>query len=152
MPDVFTVEKRSLVMSAIRGKGNKDTELRLVRLLRLNRIAGWRRHPSMVGRPDFVFPKLKLAIFVDGCFWHACPKHFRAPRNSSAFWAAKITANRKRDRLVNRTLRAEGWTVIRIWEHALTAKQSVRTMKRIRKTVARLREFAVASSASGAPE
>jgi DNA mismatch endonuclease (patch repair protein) len=70
-------------------------------------------------KPDFVFRKLKLAVFVDGCFWHGCPRHFIKPRNNAAFWRAKIAANRTRDRFVNRTLRAQGWKVLRIWEHAL---------------------------------
>ena len=75
MPDVFTKAKRSEVMSRIRGRGNKDTELALAKLLRRHRITGWRRNQPVFGKPDFVFPKLKLAVFVDGCFWHGCPKH-----------------------------------------------------------------------------
>ena len=74
MPDVFTKEKRSEVMSLIRGKGNKETENALLALLRQNKITGWRRHLPLPGKPDFAFQKQKVAVFVDGCFWHGCPK------------------------------------------------------------------------------
>jgi DNA mismatch endonuclease (patch repair protein) len=73
------------------------------------------------GKPDFVFPKARLALFIDGCFWHRCrkPGHSNAPRNNAEFWAAKLTRNVARDRLVTRTLKKEGWGVLRFWEHAL---------------------------------
>jgi DNA mismatch endonuclease (patch repair protein) len=119
MPDVFTKTKRSKVMSLIKGKGNKDTELRMIQLFRLNRINGWRRGCPLPGRPDFVFPKLKVAVFVDGCFWHGCSTHFKMPSNNKAFWETKIQANRKRDRIVNKLLKHKGWVVLRIWEHDL---------------------------------
>ncbi len=77
MADVFSKSKRSKVMAAIRSKGNKDTELRLAFILRAYGIKGWRRHYPLPGKPDFVFPKQRLAVFVDGCFWHSCPKHGR---------------------------------------------------------------------------
>jgi DNA mismatch endonuclease (patch repair protein) len=80
-------------------------------------------------RPDFVFPKLRLAVFVDGCFWHACPLHATKPRHNAAFWRKKLAANKARDRMVNRTLRAQGWRVLRIWEHELP-KHGVRSAER----------------------
>ena len=89
MADVFTKAKRSEVMSQIRGRGNKDTEIALARLLRQNKITGWRRQLPVFGKPDFVFPKQKLAVFVDGCFWHGCPKHSNLPANNRAFWIKK---------------------------------------------------------------
>ena len=119
MPDVFTKAKRSEVMSRIRGRGNKDTELALAKLLRSHHITGWRRNETVFGKPDFVFPKPKLTVFVDGCFWHGCPKHATQPKNNRAFWQRKFSANKERDRLVNQTLRRDGWRVIRIWECAL---------------------------------
>ena len=70
-------------------------------------------------KPDFVFPRLKLAVFVDGCFWHCCPKHATKPANNAAFWRKKLAANKARDRRVTRTLRRLGWRVVRIWEHEL---------------------------------
>jgi DNA mismatch endonuclease, patch repair protein len=117
--DFLTKEKRSALMSTIRGQGNKDTELALAKLFRLNKITGWRRNQKIFGKPDFVFPDLKLAVFVDGCFWHGCPKHSNLPATNRPFWRKKFAANQTRDRLVNRTLRARGWRVLRIWEHEL---------------------------------
>jgi len=125
MTDVFTKAKRSDVMSRIRGRGNKNTELALMRLLRRHRVVGWRRHQPVFGKPDFVFPKAKVAVFVDGCFWHGCPKHFSPPANNRAFWRRKLAANQARDRRVNRSLRKEGWRVVRIWEHALVKRGAV---------------------------
>ena len=117
MPDVFTPQKRSEVMARILGRGNKETELALAILLRRNRVVGWRRHVPITGRPDFVFRQQKVAVFVDGCFWHCCPKHSNMPANNRPFWERKLAGNRRRDRQVTATLRAAGWTVIRIWEH-----------------------------------
>ncbi len=131
MPDVFTKAKRSEVMSRIRSRGNKDTELALIRVFRAQRITGWRRHQAVFGKPDFVFPKLKLAVFVDGCFWHACPLHTTKPRNNAAFWRKKFAANQARDRLVTRTLRARGWRVLRIWEHELARRNEARLRRRL---------------------
>lgn len=122
MPDVFTKAKRSEVMSRIRGSGNKATELALAKLFRQNRIAGWRRHQKVFGRPDFAFREKRLAVFVDGCFWHGCPRHCKIPAGNRAFWEKKLSANRERDRHVNRELRKLGWRVIRIWEHDLARR------------------------------
>ena len=122
--DVFTREKRSQVMSRIRSRGNKDTELRMVALLRAHRITGWRRHQALFGNPDFIFPNERLALFVDGCFWHGCPKpkHCNAPKNRADWWAAKLKRNKERDAAVGRRLRALGWKVLRVWECDLAAK------------------------------
>ena len=104
MPDVFTKAKRSEVMSRIRGRGNRETELVLVKMLREARITGWRRQQKLFGRPDFMFRQKRAVIFVDGCFWHACPKHSNMPANNREFWERKFAANRLRDRVVTRTL------------------------------------------------
>ena len=117
-------------MSRIRGRGNKDTELAMARQLCANGITGWRRNQSVVGKPDFVLPKMKLAIFVDGCFWHGCPRHCNAPSDNRAFWKKKLAANKTRDRRVNQTLRKSGWHVVRIWEHDL-AKRGTACIRRI---------------------
>jgi len=119
MPDVFTKTKRSEVMSRIKGRGKKETELVLARLFRTEGITGWRRHSALVGRPDFSFRVRRVVVFVDGCSRHMCPKHFNMPANIQAFWNRKLTANQARDRLFTRTLRFAGWRVIRIWEHEL---------------------------------
>lgn len=118
-------------MSRIRGKGNKATELRLIQTFRDNDIIGWRRGSKLPGKPDFVFPKLRVAVFVDGCFWHGCPKHATWPKNRAAFWKAKIEGNRSRDRRVDRALRQRGWVVLRIWEHSLTRKAEALTVRRL---------------------
>jgi DNA mismatch endonuclease, patch repair protein len=135
MSDVFTKAKRSEVMSRIRGRGNKDTELALAKLLRRHGIKGWRRNQPVFGKPDFIFPKLKLAIFVDGCFWHGCPKHATKPKNNRTFWHRKLSANKKRDRLVTQTLRKLGWQVLRIWEHELARKNEARLSARIQRAM-----------------
>ena len=104
-------------MSKIRGSGNRTTEMAMIKIFRDYGITGWRRKVAMYGKPDFVFPKSRIAVFVDGCFWHGCPKHGNMPKNNREFWEQKINANRKRDRMVSRKLRSEGWSVQRIWEH-----------------------------------
>jgi DNA mismatch endonuclease (patch repair protein) len=124
VPDVFTTEKRSEVMSRIRGRGNKTTELAFRALLRESGISGWRRHYPIFGRPDFVFRKQRIAVFVDGCFWHRCPQCSNMPANNRAFWERKLRANAQRDRLVTKRLRQQGWTVVRVWEHSIRSAGS----------------------------
>lgn len=139
MADVFTTRKRSEVMSRIRGRGNKNTEAALAKLLRAAGIAGWRRNKAVFGKPDFVFPKQHLAVFVDGCFWHRCRWHCNQPKQNAAFWRRKLDANKRRDQLVNRTLRQAGWTVVRVWEHELTADRSQESELRRQKVLERIR-------------
>ena len=105
----------------------------MVRLLRRNKIIGWRRHLRVYGRPDFTFSKQKLAVFVDGCFWHGCPKHYNTPVSNRAFWRKQFMANKARNRRVNRILRKKGWRVLRIWEHNLA--HSKRCISQIRRTL-----------------
>jgi DNA mismatch endonuclease (patch repair protein) len=133
MPDVFTKAKRSDVMSRIKGSGNKSTELKLISVFKTYKITGWRRHRRLEGKPDLVFPNLKLAVFIDGCFWHGCPIHAIWPKQNATFWCEKITKNKARDRFVSRTLRAGGWKVLRIWEHELTLKNEPRIIARLRR-------------------
>ena len=130
--DVFPVTKRSEIMSRVRGRGNKTTELALLSIFRRHGITGWRRHLPLFGNPDFVFRKCKLAVFVDGCFWHGCPKHGTKPMSNKAFWAAKLARNKSRDLLVIRTLRRQGWRVMRVWQHELLRKNEQRLLQRIR--------------------
>jgi len=122
-------------MSRIRGHGNKEIELALIKLFRLNGITGWRRHWPLFGKPDFVFPKLKVAIFADGCFWHCCPRHSNMPANNRAFWQRKLDGNRRRDRLVSRTLRRRGWRVVRVWEHELGRNGRAKLLRRLVRTL-----------------
>jgi len=92
--------------------------------------------PACRVRPDFVLPKLRLAVFVDGCFWHGCPKHATKPRNNAAFWRKKLATNKARDRLVNRKLRRNSWQVWRLWEHELMRNHEARLLRRIRQALA----------------
>lgn len=112
-------DQRSRLMSRIRGRGNRTTELRLVKLLRAAKISGWRRHLPLPGRPDFCFPAARMAVFVDGCFWHGCPRCKWVPKSNQGYWRPKLEMNRQRDLSANRELRRLGWKVIRIWEHSL---------------------------------
>jgi len=123
-------EERSRLMSSIRSINNQSTEQALVSILRANGITGWRRRSRLFGKPDFVFASKKVAVFVDGCFWHGCPRCYLAPKHNSGYWADKVTRNRARDLRVSRELRASGWSVLRIWEHSLSKPASV--AKRIR--------------------
>jgi DNA mismatch endonuclease (patch repair protein) len=120
MVDVFSREQRSKIMSRVKGRGNRLTELRLMNLFREHGFIGWRRNAEVFGRPDFVFPKARLAVFVDGCFWHGCPTHGSIPSSNTDFWIAKLERNKQRDRLVVRELKKQGWTTIRIWQHELS--------------------------------
>lgn len=72
---------------------------------------------GMRRRADLVFPRRKLAVYVDGCFWHSCPVHATKPRNNAQWWADKLAANVARDRDTDTRLIEEGWRVVRIWEH-----------------------------------
>ena len=119
----MTREQRSRNMSAIRSQGNLTTEKRLASALRRHRITGWRRQLPLPGKPDFVFPKERVAVFVDGCFWHGCPKCHRLPDDNRSYWEEKVQKNRARDRRVARELRGCGWRVIRLWEHSLKSGQ-----------------------------
>jgi DNA mismatch endonuclease (patch repair protein) len=120
MADRMSKEQRSALMAKVRSIGNRSTEQRVEAALRDALIAGWRKHPkSVLGCPDFYFPKAKLAVFVDGCYWHACPKCCRTPSSNVDFWHAKLDSNRRRDNRVRRKLRSQGFRVVSIWEHAI---------------------------------
>jgi DNA mismatch endonuclease (patch repair protein) len=121
-------------MSAIRSKGNKDTEMRLAKILRNAGIRGWRRHQPQPGRPDFIFRNPNVAIFVDGCFWHGCPKHGRNPKSNRDYWLPKLRRNRLRDLAIKKQLTKLGWRVLRLWEHDLAEDALVvRKIKRLLK-------------------
>jgi DNA mismatch endonuclease (patch repair protein) len=119
--DPLSPEERSSLMSKVRGKGNRSTEKIVADQLIEWGIAGWECHSSGIpGKPDFYFPAERVAIFVDGCFWHGCPHcRRRTPSNRREFWRKKITENRLRDGRTTRALRGSGIHVTRVWEHAL---------------------------------
>lgn len=128
-----TSPQRSRIMSAIRSKGNKSTEERLIKIMRWHKITGWRRGWPLPGKPDFVFPKYRLAVFVDGCFWHGCPRCYKEPRKNTEFWREKIRRNTLRDRKNMRLLTSLGWQAMRFWEHSLVNDNGV--ANRIKKAI-----------------
>ena len=119
--DRFDKATRARVMSRNKSKGTKTTEWRFRSLLMRSAIRGWRlgHDDNLPGKPDFIFARTRLAIFLDGCFWHGCRRCRSIPKVNRAFWLAKIQGNKKRDKKVVRMLRGVGWKVIRIWEHEL---------------------------------
>lgn len=143
MADIYTRAQRSALMARVRGRGNATTEGALAKVLRAEGWAGWRRQQAVRGRdrygepfrvrPDFVFPTRRLVVFVDGCFWHGCPRHGTKPRGNAAFWLAKFRRNRERDRRDTRHLRGAGWKVVRLWEHALQTKARPALLAKLRR-------------------
>ncbi|MGH9198925.1 MAG: very short patch repair endonuclease [Acidimicrobiia bacterium] len=130
MADWLTKQQRSFNMSSIRSRGTKP-ELLLGVLLRdmfpRRKIVS---HPeSLIGKPDYLLPGLKLVTFADGCFWHGCPRHGREPEDNSDYWGPKLERNRKRDRTVARQLRASGFVVVRIWDHELRGSMAAARAK-----------------------
>lgn len=118
MADVLTKKQRSYNMSQIKGKNTKP-EVSLRKLLFANGVRSYRIHYKLIGKPDVVFSKKKIAIFIDGCFWHKCPQCFIEPETRKKFWDEKINGNIKRDREVNKALKSSGWKVLRFWEHSV---------------------------------
>ena len=116
MPDNFSSAQRSAIMKAVKSKGNKSTELELIKLFKSLHIIGWRRNSKLYGHPDFVFLRQKIAVFTDGCFWHGHNCRHLIPDNNSVYWQNKIKRNKQRDEEINNTLIQKGWTVVRIWE------------------------------------
>jgi DNA mismatch endonuclease (patch repair protein) len=126
---------RSRTMAAVKSTGNRSTERVLRARLVRSGIRGWRMHAKDVaGCPDFVFDAARIAVFVDGCFWHGCPSCRRAPSSNQEYWTKKVERNKSRDRRNSRALRADGWTVLRVWECALRARPD-RVLRRLRDLV-----------------
>ncbi|NPC55190.1 very short patch repair endonuclease [Caenimonas soli] len=135
MADVFDAATRSSLMGRIKSHGNRTTELKLIEVFRANGMTGWRRKQPLFGKPDFVFRKQRVCVFVDGCFWHGCLKCYREPTSNATYWAAKVRRNKARDRRVSYTLRGQGWTVLRVWEHQLAPKGLARFLGRMRRAL-----------------
>lgn len=121
-PRVLGVEEllmalsRSAQMARIRG-ADTSPELVLGKALRAHDLAFEERIRTPVGRPDIVMPWCRVAVFIDGCFWHGCPTHYVRPRTRTDFWSAKLVENTTRDRSQTSALEALGWRVVRVWEH-----------------------------------
>jgi DNA mismatch endonuclease (patch repair protein) len=93
-------------------------ELALRRAMWRRNLRGYRTAVKGIrGAPDIAYPGKRIAIFIDGCYWHGCPQHCRRPSSNQSYWFAKIDRNMARDAATTDALRAEGWTVLRIWEH-----------------------------------
>jgi len=129
LTDVLTPDQRKLNMSRVRGK-NTGPEIKLRKLLWSRGIRGYRIHHNLLGKPDIVFTKKRVAIFIDGCFWHKCPVCFQEPETRKEFWMKKIQSNIDRDAKVDEQLKNNGWTVIRIWEHEIR-KEPEKAIKKI---------------------
>jgi DNA mismatch endonuclease (patch repair protein) len=149
MADIITRAQRSALMGKVRARGNASTEGALAAILRVEGWSGWRRQQVVRGRsgkgakavpfrvrPDFVFRARRLVVFVDGCFWHGCPRHGTQPKGNAAFWRAKFRCNQERDRRDTRNLRRAGWAVVRLWEHELRAKARPALIKKLRRVFA----------------
>jgi DNA mismatch endonuclease (patch repair protein) len=138
-------------MSRIRSRGMRPEVVmhELLRSLLGPRRRILRNAPSLPGRPDFVVPRLRLVVFVDGCFWHSCPRHGHVPESNSEYWQSKLARNAARDKLIRRRLRAEGWAVWRVWEHQLKQGSIGRTRAAL---AARLRRLESGASNARPPQ
>ena len=146
MADIYTRAERSALMAKVRGRGNLTTEEALAKIFRVEGWSGWRRQRVIGGRaaagarfrvrPDFIFATRRLAVFVDGCFWHGCPRHGTRPQGNAAFWREKFRRNRARDRRDTRRLRRAGWRVLRLWEHELKPKARAALLAKLRRVFA----------------
>lgn len=132
MTDVLTKRQRSYCMSQIRGKGTKQ-EIILKNKLRAAGLSGYRMHFELAGKPDIAYPGHKLAIFLDGCFWHKCPMCYNKPRTNRTFWLKKLGDNVIRDKKINQQLKKAGWKVIRFWEHDIrkNSDKCIRTVRKV---------------------
>ncbi|MEA2332284.1 MAG: mismatch endonuclease, patch repair protein [Thermoleophilaceae bacterium] len=139
MADIFTVEKRSEVMAAIRSSHTKPEE----RLASMAEAVLGDRYPferhvcDLPGRPDILIPGLALALFADGCFFHVCPQHGRIPTSNVEYWGPKLERNRLRDGRNRRKLRRMGYGVWRFWEHDLRGRRAERTAAVLERRLAR---------------
>lgn len=131
MADVFNEEKRSEIMSQVHSKNNKSTELKLIQIFEENNIKGWRRNYPVKGHPDFVFLNKKIAIFVDGCFWHGHDCRNTRPADNAEYWERKRERNIKHDREITALFEQRGWRVIRIWECELKKKNRVQLEQKL---------------------
>lgn len=131
MADIFDKEKRSEVMRSVKSKENKSTEMKLIEVFKDNGITGWRRNYAVKGHPDFVFLNKRIAIFVDGCFWHGHDCRNTTPKDNADYWQGKIKQNRIHDREITDLFRKRGWNVLRIWECEMSTKNRIALLQRL---------------------
>lgn len=134
--DVHDPETRSKNMARIRSRDTRPERV-LRSLLWQNGHRGYRLRSSLPGKPDVVFSRIRLVVFVDGCFWHCCPSCIdgRAPKSNTGYWDAKRAGNVARDQRNTKLLRGLGWKVIRVWEHEVL-KSPVRVLRKIERALA----------------
>ncbi len=137
MSDTFDKTARSAIMSKVRSKGNKSTELKLIELFKRAGLTGWKRNYHVKGKPDFVFMQYRTAVFVDGCFWHGHDCRNTRPATNVEYWAKKRERNIQRDTQVTENFKNRGWLVIRIWECELKKTNENATLDRIKAALAR---------------
>lgn len=138
MSDIFSKEKRSIVMKAVKSRNTKTTELKMIEIFKELRITGWRRTYPLTGKPDFVFPKKRIVVFVDGCFWHGHDCRNVTPSANADFWNTKRAYNKHHDEIVNETLAKKNWTVIRIWECELKKKSREKLLIKINSLISNI--------------
>jgi DNA mismatch endonuclease (patch repair protein) len=131
--DTVSKAERSRIMAGVRSRGNRTTELQMEALLKGIGLKGYRKQWHVDGTPDFAWPRLKVALFVDGCFWHGCTNCKKPPASNIEYWKDKIRSNRQRDCRVNRKLRRRRWSVLRVRECAIHLPA---TLKRIARKIA----------------
>jgi len=120
-------------MAKVQSK-NTGLEEQFIEILRRAGIRGFIRSPDDIpGKPDITFRSRKIAVFVDSCFWHGCPKHLRRPSTNRSYWQLKIDRNIERDRKIRAALRRTGWRVIRVWEHDM--KRPAAAIRRISRAI-----------------
>lgn len=122
MSDVFNKTERSQIMRSVKSRNTRSTELAMIKIFKDNHITGWRHNYNVIGHPDFVFLDKRVAIFVDGCFWHGHDCRNTRPADHAEYWAKKRERNMTRDKEVTARFEARGWTVLRIWECELKKK------------------------------
>ena len=116
--DVHTKQQRSFNMSQIKSKDTK-CESAFRKYIWAQGIRGYRKHVKLPGKPDIYFPRHRVAVFIDGCFWHKCPKCYVRPKTNKIFWDTKIEGNVQRDKKNLKTLQIRGIAVIRFWQHEI---------------------------------
>ena len=135
MADIYDKEKRSDIMRRVRPQGNKSTELRMISIFKELGITGWRRNYSVIGHPDFVFLPQRVAVFVDGCFWHGHDCRNTHPISNADFWDAKRERNKKHDIEITTRFENRGWIVLRIWECELKKANLPALEERLKTTI-----------------
>ena len=134
--DTFTPTERSDIMRRVHSR-DTSPELALRRALWAANLKGYRvSPPSVPGKPDVAYIGKQIAVFVDGCFWHGCPKCYRRPSSNEAYWDAKVARNRQRDKMCTARLRRAGWSVLRCWEHDVAADVD-KCVRKVQRTMQR---------------